>query len=89
MRHLSYEERLKSLNLFSLQERRLRCDLIQTFKIINEIDNIGKDELFELNTNNTLNNRYKLNKRRVITNESGMGRLLRNVIDYDYDYFEM
>ena len=37
LRHLSYEQRLKELNLFTLSFRRLRGDMIETFKIINEL----------------------------------------------------
>ena len=34
LKRKSYEERLKSLGLYSLQQRRLRGDLIETFKIL-------------------------------------------------------
>jgi len=39
---LSYDELLKNLGLFRLTTRRVRCDLIQTFKIINGIDKVDK-----------------------------------------------
>ncbi len=34
MRHLPYEERLQRLGLYSVQQRRLRADLIPAFKIL-------------------------------------------------------
>ncbi|KAK3850893.1 hypothetical protein Pcinc_042426 [Petrolisthes cinctipes] len=39
--HLSYSGRLASLQLPTLQFRRLRADVIQTFKILKNIDNIN------------------------------------------------
>ena len=40
---LPYSERLEALNLTTLAERRLRGDLIETFKIVNDLVNYGKD----------------------------------------------
>jgi hypothetical protein len=37
MKDLTYEERLRKLKLPSLRYRRLRGDMIETFKIVNEI----------------------------------------------------
>ena len=52
-KNLSYEERLKFLNLPSIKYRQTRSDLMQTFKIIHVIDNIVKDEFFTMNIHYT------------------------------------
>ena len=49
LRNLSYQDRLRELKLPSLQYRRLRGDLIQTYKIVNELDNLDKDQFFTMN----------------------------------------
>ena len=59
---LSYEEKLQHLNLFSLSKRRLRGDMIETFKIFQGIDNISSDIFFNLNKSNTRGHAYKLYK---------------------------
>ncbi len=46
MRHLSYEERQQRLGLHSLQRRRLRDDLITTFKIFKGLLDIDPNLLF-------------------------------------------
>ena len=38
MRNLAYEERLKKLNLTTLAQRRCRGDMIQVYKLLNNID---------------------------------------------------
>ena len=43
--NLSYKDRLKKLKLTTLLERRMRGDLIETFKILNDKNNYGKDFL--------------------------------------------
>ena len=43
IKHLSYQERLKKLGLPSLEYRRERADLIEVYKIMNNIDQVEKD----------------------------------------------
>ena len=45
---MSYDERLENLGLSRLTTRRVRSDLIQTFKIINGIDKVDKSLFFEI-----------------------------------------
>ena len=47
-RNLSYNSRLKCLRLHSLKGRRIRGDLIQTYKIFKGLDDIDKEKLFTL-----------------------------------------
>ncbi|MEJ1594469.1 hypothetical protein SMA75_25615, partial [Escherichia coli] len=67
-RGLPYEERLKRLDMFSLKDRRIRGDLIQTFKIVKNIDNVNRDNFFELSSQlMTRNNGFKLKGQRFNT----------------------
>jgi hypothetical protein len=52
MKDLTYEERLKKLKLPSLRYRRLRGDMIETFKIVTEIyDKRMTEDLMPINKN--------------------------------------
>ena len=64
VKHLPYEKRLEKLNLPSLEYRRFRGDLIQTFKIArNFYDNCTVNTLFNFKANERLRgHKYKINK---------------------------
>ncbi|KAF2346285.1 Acyl-CoA dehydrogenase/oxidase C-terminal [Trinorchestia longiramus] len=47
LRNLSYERRLQRLELISLEQRRLRGQLIETFKNLNGLNNVILEGLFE------------------------------------------
>ena len=71
MREMSYEERLKSLKIPSLEYRRIRGDLIETFKITHKFyDSRVTGGLFTLSKNNsTRSNGYKLEKTSFNSNQ--------------------
>ena len=43
LKRSTYEEKLKELNLQTLEDRSKRADMIQTFKIVNGFDNVDKN----------------------------------------------
>lgn len=47
-RHLTYEERIKELNLPKLEDRRVRGDMIETFKIITGKEDIRTEKIFKM-----------------------------------------
>ena len=65
---LSYPERLKFLGLPSLQYRRSRSDMVETYKIINNIDKIECRNLFPLNNSQTRGHSQKIYKKHCRTN---------------------
>ena len=68
LRECKYEERLRILKLPSLKYRRYRGDLIQTFKILNGLDDLKADDFYCFNNNSTRNNDIKLNIKYCSTN---------------------
>ena len=69
--NLPYEQRLKILNLQSLYARRLRGDLIETYKILNGFTGTPINNYFTLNTNSaTRGHSLKLFKERSRLNIS-------------------
>ena len=66
IKHLSYDERLENLRLSRLNTRRVRSDLIQTFKIINGIDKVDRPKslFFEIGSGGRRGHSSKLFKKR-------------------------
>ena len=71
IRHISYERRLTRLKLYSLEKRRLRGQLIETFKILKGIENIDYRKLFSISNNQTRTNGWKLDLKRFNTSQCG------------------
>ena len=65
--HLPYNERLKKINLTTLAYRRKRADVLQVYRIINNIDKIPFDLFFSYNRHETRGHRFKLDKPRANT----------------------
>ena len=65
LRELPYELRLRELHLPTLEYRRKRFDLIQTFKIIRQIDNIDSSVFFKFSSTDLRGHEYKLEKPRA------------------------
>jgi len=65
LKELSYPDRLKKLGLWSLEERRVRADLIEVYKGIHGLSALPFDELFEFDTSGrTRGHSLKLRKHR-------------------------
>ena len=62
---LSYEQRLIALNLTTLEYRRRRYDLIQTYRIIRNEDNIDSSIFFKFSDNDLRGHPFKLVKPRA------------------------
>ena len=71
MRDLPYHERLFRLKLPSLQYRRLRGDLIETYKLLNNFYDPVTSNLLELmpDSSSTRNHNFKLKKKSFNTNQ--------------------
>ena len=68
-KNLSYPERLRKLGLPTLEYRRQRADMVQVYKILNDIDKVDKAKLFSMATyNRTRGHPLKLFKERVRLN---------------------
>ncbi len=63
---LSYEERLKRLKLYSLERRRMRGDLIETYKLLTGKEDIDYRQFFQkAETGQLRGNSMKLYKKNV------------------------
>lgn len=71
IRNKGYQRRLDDLNLFSLETRRLRGQLIETFKIMKGINKIDRAKLFTLSENPTRNHGWKVELKRFRTKPCG------------------
>ena len=61
-RNWEYEERLRYLGLTTLVTRRIRGDMIQTFKILNGFDDLEPEIFFKLRDSNTRGHKFKIYK---------------------------
>ena len=61
--HLPYDQRLHRLNLTTLEERRKRGDLIETYKILHGFENVDNGIFFTESTNTLRGNSAKLYKK--------------------------
>ncbi len=63
LQDMSYDQRLEALNIFPLEIRRLRCDLIETYKIMHGFEKVNKDKFFTMSdTASTRGHNFKLCK---------------------------
>ena len=67
IRNHSYTDRLKALNLPSLEYRRRRGDMIQVFKIVHGLERIPSDAFFVRDAGITRGHSLKLSKPRCLT----------------------
>jgi len=68
LKNVAYEDRLKDLKLWSLEDRRIRADLIEVFKITHGLSSLTVDTFFVFDTNSrTRGHPWKLKKRRTNT----------------------
>jgi len=68
LKNLPYEDRLIQLSLWSLEERRVRADLIEVYKMVNGNSGMSFDRFFEYNTiGRTRGHSNKLRKKRFNT----------------------
>jgi ribonuclease P/MRP protein subunit RPP40 len=62
MREKSYEERLKFLDMTTLETRRVRGDLIEVFKIMKGLEDVNEEKFFTMDKGYTRGHELKLFK---------------------------
>ena len=77
----TYEARCKELKLPTLKQRRLRGDLIETYKILNGYEGADYTKFFELREGSTRGHEWKLMKREHIASQVREGWFAIRVIN--------
>ena len=68
LRNFPYETRLQNLGLWTLENRRVRADLVEVYKITHGLSSVSFSTFFEMSTyDRTCGHSLKLNKSRVRT----------------------
>ncbi len=80
LRTKPYKERLERLNLFALEKRRLRGDMIQVFKYLNKLSNVDHSKLFTLQTNPRTRNNGKTIQAKRCNSDIGRSFFLNRVV---------
>ena len=68
LRNLPYEERLRRCNLTSLETRRRRYDLIETFKMMKNIYKVNPEKMFKMKESETRDHNLKIFKQQCRLN---------------------
>ena len=64
IKNLSYENRLKELNMYSLERRYMRGDMIEVYKMFNGLDDVKIEDYFDLDKNDrTRGHNLKIKKK--------------------------
>ena len=69
-KNMNYEKRLDKLNMFSLQHKRMRGDMIETYKILSGLEDVNSSQFFTMSMMNNLRGHrmklYKENLRKAV-----------------------
>ncbi len=82
LKGLSYKNRLKEMQLTTLQERKERRDLVTIYKLMNELEKVDREDLLlttERETRHLRGHRKKLRKGRYLNNKKEYGFPHRSV----------